>query len=76
MGCFKLQCQKRFLNKICKMRSRKSEGPDGVHPGFLKECRYQCESVTCHLKSISFLEKQKATNVTPFLSCQGRFGEL
>lgn len=22
--------------------------------------------VICHLKSISFLEKQKATNVTPF----------
>lgn len=63
MGCFKFQCQKRFLNKIYKMRSRKSEGPDGVRMGFLKEHTCQCENVMCNLSlKINLIPKETGSN--------------
>lgn len=37
------------MTQIYKLKSRKSEGPDGVRSGFLKEHVYRCESVQCKL---------------------------
>lgn len=60
------------------MRSRKSEGPDGVHPGFQKERTYQCENVMCNLSlKINFIPRETESNkCDTILSRQGRFGEL
>lgn len=62
-GCFKLPCQKRFLNNIYKMRSSKPQGPDGIHPPILKECTYQCENVMCNLSlGINLIPRETENN--------------
>jgi len=45
------------------MRSRKSEGPDGVHPGILEERTYQCENVMCNLSlKINLIPSETESN--------------